>query len=114
VVILPLWVEIYQNDEREIPGMIRERQEIISLTANIRECGRDDWQIEELTSAIIYEEIQAIQEMRKEWEFAKGKLAGLYGGRQGDFLNRDDSESEGRAGEPHQSQEQPSLFRRSG
>jgi hypothetical protein len=49
---------------------IQAAQASISLMAQIREQYGEDWQIEELTRVIMYDEAQFIEAMRKEAERA--------------------------------------------
>ncbi len=50
---------------------IRAAQESISLMAEIRELCGADWEIEELTRAIIFDEVQHIEDMKGEAERAR-------------------------------------------
>lgn len=50
---------------------IRASQQSISLMAEVRELYAGDWEIEELTRAIIFDEVQFIEEMKGEAERAR-------------------------------------------
>ncbi len=58
-------------------NQIRAAQESISLMAEIREQYGKDWEIEELTRAIMFDEAQFIESMRKEAERAREAGKGL-------------------------------------
>jgi hypothetical protein len=60
------------GDQKWFQDQIRAGQDSIALMTEIRE-GTDDWEIEELTREIIFEEMEFIQRMREGAEYAAGK-----------------------------------------
>ncbi len=62
---------LYQELETWPLDQIRAGQESIALMAEIRELCGEDWAIEELTRAIIFDEVEIIEEMKKEAERAR-------------------------------------------
>ena len=62
----------YKDQEAWAREAIRQSEESIALMAEIREHWRiDDWEIEELTRAIMFDESRFIESMRKEAECAR-------------------------------------------
>lgn len=64
-------LEFYQELEEWALESIRASQGSIALMAEIRERYGEDWQIEELTRAIMFDELQIIEGMKGETEYAR-------------------------------------------
>ncbi|MGA2956106.1 MAG: hypothetical protein ABSF48_10330 [Thermodesulfobacteriota bacterium] len=63
--------QFYQELEAWALEQIRAGQESISLMAEVRERCAADWEIEELTRAIIFDEAQIMESMKGEAERAR-------------------------------------------
>jgi hypothetical protein len=66
-----LMKQFYQELESWALEQIRAGQQSISLMAEIREGCAGDWEIEELTRAIIFDEVQIMESMKGEAERAR-------------------------------------------
>ena len=71
MVIPSLIDEFYREAEVLALESIHSFQESIGLMAEIREQKHDDWEIEELTRAIMFDEAQKIESLREEIELAR-------------------------------------------
>ena len=71
MVIPNLTKEFYQESEAQALQDIRYLQADMGMMASIREAHPDDWEIEELTRAIIFDEAQIINSMKGEAERAR-------------------------------------------
>jgi hypothetical protein len=63
--------EFYEDSEKQALETIRYLQRDMGRLATIREENPDDWEVEELTRHIIFEEIQSIEALREEVEHAR-------------------------------------------
>jgi hypothetical protein len=63
--------DFYRETEAWALGIIRSCQESIALMAQVRERYLEDWEIEELTRSIMFDEAQAIESLRKGAENAR-------------------------------------------
>jgi hypothetical protein len=70
-------LEFYQELEEWAVDSIRASQGSIALMAEIREKFVNDWEIEELTRAIIFEQAQITRAMGGEAEYARAAGKGL-------------------------------------
>ena len=70
MVIPSLIKEFYREAEVRALETIRSCQESIGLMAEIREQNQNDWEIQELTRGIMFDEAQIIESMREEVERA--------------------------------------------
>jgi hypothetical protein len=68
---MELLKELSQETEAWTMDQIRAAQESISLTTDIRERYGGDWEVEELTRSIIFEEVKFIEKMGAEAENAR-------------------------------------------
>jgi ERCC4-related helicase len=60
--------EFYQEQERDNLAYLRYLAQDMGEMNRIREVCREDWELEELTRAIIFEENQTMEDLRKEIE----------------------------------------------
>ena len=79
MVIPSLLNEFYQEQEEQAMRDIRYLQTDMGLMAKIREENPGDWELEELTRAIIFLEVQTIEDLKGEIEIARTACKELKG-----------------------------------